>query len=149
MASASRGDSFLQAIVRRLKRHIIFNDEAATAVALWIAFAWTHDAATHSPFLLVTSAEMNSGKTTLLGLIRFLVPRPLFTVEISSAVLYRAIEKWTPTLIVDEADAISDRIQSSGLREFRLELAEWAFQVAILRHTSRKSSRRSARRRSG
>ena len=100
------GASLLRAIVRRLKRHIIFNDEAATAVALWIAFAWTHDAATHSPLLLVTSAEMNSGKTTLLGLVRFLVPRPLFTVEISSAVLYRTIEKWTPTFIVDEADVI-------------------------------------------
>jgi Protein of unknown function (DUF3631) len=100
------GASLLHGIVRRLKRHIIFNDEAANAVALWIAFAWTHDAATHSPLLLVTSAEMNSGKTTLLGLISFLVPRSLSTVEVSSAVLYRAIEKWTPTLIVDEADVI-------------------------------------------
>jgi putative DNA primase/helicase len=100
------GASLLRAIVRRMKRHIIFNDEAATAVALWIAFAWTHDAATHSPLLLVTSAEMNSGKTTLLGLISFLVPRSLSTVEVSSAVLYRAIEKWSPTLIVDEADVI-------------------------------------------
>jgi putative DNA primase/helicase len=100
------GASLLRAIVRRLKRHIIFNDEAAITVALWIAFAWTHDAATHSPILLVTSAEMNSGKTTLLGLVRFLVPRALFIVEISSAVLYRAIEKWTPTLIVDEADVL-------------------------------------------
>jgi putative DNA primase/helicase len=101
------GASLLHAIVRRLKRHIIFNNEvAATTVALWIAFAWTHDAVTHSPLLLVTSAEMNSGKTTLLGLVRFLVPRPLFIVEISPAVLYRAIEMWTPTLIVDEADVI-------------------------------------------
>ena len=100
------GASLLRGVVRRLKRHIFFNDDAATAVALWIAFTWTHDAATHSPLLLVTSAEMNSGKTTLLSLVRFLVPRPLFIVEISSAVLYRAIEKWTPTLIVDEADVI-------------------------------------------
>lgn len=110
------GDSLLQSIVRRLKRHLIFNDEVAvTAVALWVAFAWTHDAATHSPLLLVTSAEMNSGKTTLLGLIRFLLPRPLFIVEISSAVLYRAIEKWTPTLVVDEADVIFRQTQNCVL----------------------------------
>ena len=50
------GASLLHAIVRRLKRHIIFNNEvAATTVALWIAFAWTHYAATHSPLLLVTA----------------------------------------------------------------------------------------------
>jgi hypothetical protein len=87
------GGPLLQSIVRRLKRHVVSNDEAATAVALWIAFAWTHDAATHSPLLLVTSAEMNSGKTTLLGVIRFLLPRALLIVEISPAVLYTAPSK--------------------------------------------------------
>src|SRR6202043_3452640 len=67
------GDALLRDIMRRLKRHIVFSNDEAVAVALWIAFAWTHDAVTHSPMLLVTSAEKNSGKTTLLGLIRFLV----------------------------------------------------------------------------
>jgi putative DNA primase/helicase len=108
------GASLLQAIVRRLKRHVIFSDDAARAVALWIAFCWTHDAAIHSPILLVSSAEKDSGKTTLLGVLRFLVPRSLFIVEISAAVLYRMIEKWKPTLIVDEAD--SAFAQNDGLR---------------------------------
>jgi hypothetical protein len=109
------GDGLLHGLVRRLKRHVIFTDEAAQATALWIAFCWTHAAATHSPMLLVTSAEMNSGKTTLLGIVRFMVTRPLFIVEISPAVLYRAIEKWRPTLIVDEADtafAQNDELRS-------------------------------------
>jgi putative DNA primase/helicase len=110
------GASLLQAIVRRLKRHVIFSDDAARAVALWIAFCWTHDAAIHSPILLVNSAEKDSGKTTLLGVLRFLVPRSLFIVEISAAVLYRMIEKWKPTLIVDEADSAGRICQSDPYR---------------------------------
>ena len=70
-------------------------------------FAWVHDAAAvHSPILLVTSAEANSGKTQLLSVIGFLVPRALLCVEISEATLFRGIEMWQPTIIVDEADVI-------------------------------------------
>jgi putative DNA primase/helicase len=56
--------------------------------------------------LLVTSAEANSGKSTLVNFIGFVVPRGLNTVEISEAALYRAIELWEPTIIVDEADTV-------------------------------------------
>jgi hypothetical protein len=39
--------------------------------------AWVHEiAATHSAFLVTTSAEQDSGKTTALGVARFLVPKP-------------------------------------------------------------------------
>jgi len=94
----------LHRLAARLRQHVVFSDEAANAVALWVAFAWTHDAATHSPMLLVTSAERDSGKTTLLGLVNLLSPRGLMLVDPSPAVLYRLIEKWKPTLVVDEAD---------------------------------------------
>ena len=95
------------ALVERLKQHVILSDDEALTVALWILFAWVHDmAATHSPILLVTSAEANSGKTTLVNVVGFLVPRALVCVEISEAVLFRGIELWQPTIIVDEADVI-------------------------------------------
>lgn len=95
------------ALVGRIKRHVILNDDQALTVALWIMFAWVHDtAAVHSPILLATSAEANSGKTQLLSVISFLVPRALQCVEISEATLFRGIELWQPTIIVDEADVI-------------------------------------------
>jgi hypothetical protein len=97
-------DDLLKRIADQLKLHVVFSDEAANAVALWLAFAWTHDAATHSPILLVTSAERDSGKTTLLGLVNFLSPRGLMVIDPSAAVLFRMIEKWAPTMVVDEAD---------------------------------------------
>ena len=63
------------------------------AVTLWVMFPWVHDAAAHSAILLVNSPEAECGKTTLLGLIKFIVPRAVIFVDISGAVLYRMIEK--------------------------------------------------------
>jgi hypothetical protein len=95
------------ALAGRVKRHLILSDDEALTVALWIMFSWVHDAAAvHSPILLATSAEANSGKTQLRSLIGFLVPRALVCVEISEATLFPGIEKWQPTIIVDEADVI-------------------------------------------
>jgi putative DNA primase/helicase len=95
------------AIVGRIQRHAVVSDDQALTIALWIMFAWVHDtAAVHSPILLVTSAEANSGKTQLLSVISFLVPRALPCVEMSEATLFRGVELWQPTIIVDEADVI-------------------------------------------
>jgi putative DNA primase/helicase len=100
-------DELILTIVKRVKRHVVLSDDEALTVALWVLFSWIHDAAAvHSPILLATSAEANSGKTQLLSLVGFLVPRALVCVEISEATLFRGIEKWLPTLLVDEADVI-------------------------------------------
>jgi putative DNA primase/helicase len=100
------GDLLLQATERRLRRHIVADDAIFTAAALWDLFAWNHSSFVHSPILLTTSKEPNSGKTTLIELLKFMVPRGMSTTEISAAALYRSIEKWRPTLLVDEADSI-------------------------------------------
>ena len=99
--------ALILALIGRVKRHVILSDDEALAVALWILFAWVHEtAAVHSPILLVTSAEANSGKTTLISVVSFLVPRGLMTTGISEAALFRSIEKWLPTVIADEADVL-------------------------------------------
>jgi putative DNA primase/helicase len=100
-------DALLLGLTNRLRRHVISSDEAPTVAALWTLFAWVQDeAAVHSPLLLITSAEANSGKTTLLTLLSFLTPRALVCVEIREAVLFRFVEKSLPTIIIDEADTI-------------------------------------------
>ena len=99
--------ALILALIGRVKRHVILSDDEALAVALWILFSWVHEtSAVHSPILLVTSAEANSGKTTLISVVSFLVPRGLMTTGISEAALFRSIEKWLPTVIADEADVL-------------------------------------------
>jgi hypothetical protein len=98
-------ERLLTRLVGRIRSHVVMRDYAARVAALWVALTWVHEeVAVHSPILLVTSPEANSGKTTLLGVLSFLVRRSLRNVGTSAAALYRAVEKWQPTIMVDEAD---------------------------------------------
>jgi hypothetical protein len=102
----------LRAIKEAVRRYVFMSDEQAVAVTLWLIFSWLHEhegSVTHSPILYVTSAERDSGKSTLVGVLNFLARRSLQSVDISGPALFRSIAKWQPCLIVDEADdALSD-----------------------------------------
>ena len=108
------GGALLQELVEAIRRYVFLNGDQAVAVALWITFSWLHECeafATHSPLLFVTSAEKDSGKSTLLGVINFLARRSLQSVGITGAALFRSLAKWQPTMIVDEADdALDDNV---------------------------------------
>jgi putative DNA primase/helicase len=88
----------------RILHHVAMPKHLAYVVALWIGQSWIHEHATYSPILFVTSAERDSGKSTLMGVISFIVRRSLLSVGVSAAALYRSIERWHPTFVIDEAD---------------------------------------------
>ena len=72
--------------------------------------AWVHnDIATHSPILTATSADPDSGKTTLLGVLARLVPKPSLNVEANGPNVFRFVDAQKPTLIIDEADDLFTR----------------------------------------
>jgi uncharacterized protein DUF3631 len=106
------GGILLRALQEAVQRYVFMSEDQAVVVTLWIVFSWLHEhegAVTHSPILYVTSAEKDSGKSTLLGVANFLARRSLQSVDISGPALFRSIAKWQPTLIVDEADdALTD-----------------------------------------
>ena len=70
-------------------------EDAATAAALWVMLAWVHEAAVHSPILLVSSPEAECGKSTLLDLIKFLAPRGFLFVDVRAPVLFRVVRNGT------------------------------------------------------
>jgi putative DNA primase/helicase len=96
----------LAAIEARILHHVAMPKHLAFVCALWVAQSWIHEHATYSPILFITSPERDSGKTTLINVIKFMVRRELSSVGISAAALYRSIEKWYPTLVIDEADKV-------------------------------------------
>jgi hypothetical protein len=59
-----------------------------------------------TPYLAVTAPERRSGKSRVLEALRPLVARPFTAVTPSEAVLFRKIAKDSPTLLLDETDAI-------------------------------------------
>jgi putative DNA primase/helicase len=97
--------ALLAELTQQLRRFIIFrHDTDATAVALWIMFAWVHAVAVHSPILVAASPEPYSGKSTLLGVLARLTSRPVSGVELTGPALYRRVDRDHPTLLIDEAD---------------------------------------------
>ena len=94
----------LQKISAKIRKYIVLRPEALIATALWTMTAWAHEGATHSPILAAISVEPDSGKSTLLGVLRFLVPKPFVSVEPTGPSVYRTVDREHPTLIIDEAD---------------------------------------------
>lgn len=96
--------ALLDAIKRAINEYVRMRGAAAVACSLWIAHTWVHDAARVSPILAITSPEKRCGKTTTLEVLGSLVRRPMPASNITSAALFRAVEKFSPTLLIDEAD---------------------------------------------
>lgn len=98
------GATLLNGLVAAYKRFVALPPGGAEALALWTVHTHAHDAASVSPILSITSPEKRCGKTTTLRVLGALVPRHLPTSNTTLAPLFRSIEKWRPTLLVDEAD---------------------------------------------
>lgn len=110
------GAEVLGALTNAVSRHIALSPVASNAIALWIMHAHAHDTASISPLLGITSPAPECGKTTLLSLLGALVPRPLEASSITAPALFRAIEKWRPTLLIDEADSfLGDKDELRGV----------------------------------
>ena len=98
------GAALLNEIGARIRSYVVMSDHAVDAVSLWCAHAHALEAAYVSPKLQLKSAEKRSGKTTLLHVLRRLVPRPLPVSSISGAGIFRTVHAYQPTLLIDEAD---------------------------------------------
>lgn len=98
------GDQLLGEIAALLTRHVVLPECAADAIALWVVSTFVFDRFAYSPRLLVSSPDKRCGKSLLLRFVAALSARPLTCENISAAALYRSVEKFQPTLLLDEAD---------------------------------------------
>jgi hypothetical protein len=101
--------ALLLELMAQLRRYVVVQDDVAIAITLWLPFSWIHEVAVHSPLLIARSTEPDSGKTTLLGVLSFLVPRAYSAVELTGTNIYRIVDLKKPTLLIDEADQLFRR----------------------------------------
>lgn len=99
------GDALLDEVVSTLKRYVAADKETILAAALWVTFTWLIDAVQIAPIANITAPEKRCGKSILLTALGKLAYRPLQVANIAPAALYRSIELWSPTLLIDEVDA--------------------------------------------
>ena len=110
------GAELLDRLCEVVERHVVLPKGASTAIALWILHCHAHDAAQHSPILDISSPTKRCGKTNLLATITMLVPKPLSAANVTPATIFRAIEHWHPTLLIDETDTfMSDKSELRGV----------------------------------
>jgi hypothetical protein len=111
------GDGLLRDLIRRIQRHVVIDHHGALVIALWLIMSWVHDAvAVYSPILNINSSEPESGKSTTMGLVSFLMPRCIASVEVSEAAIYRAIKRWEPSFCFDEFDSVLADDSKAALR---------------------------------
>ena len=100
----------MDAVLAMLRRYVAFpKEEAGWAVALWIAHTHVIDAFDFSPRLALLSAEMQSGKSRCMEVIKTMVRSPLYTANATLGALFRKIESEQVTILMDEVDTYLGR----------------------------------------
>jgi hypothetical protein len=114
----SDGVELLDQVVVFVRRFLSLSEFQAVALAIWVVHTHSFSSADCTPYLAVTSAEKESGKTRLLEVLKTLVAKPWFTGRVTAAVLVRKIDKLKPTLLLDEGDAAfgSEKEYAEALR---------------------------------
>jgi putative DNA primase/helicase len=108
--------ALLSDVAKTVRRFIVCQQEVADAVSLWVAMTWFMDAVQIAPLAVITAPEKRCGKSQLLALIGKLSYRPLSASNISPAAMFRAVDVWQPTLLIDETDSfLKDNEELRGI----------------------------------
>jgi hypothetical protein len=109
------GSELLGGLTEAIARYVDMPRSAMRACSLWALFTHVHDAFYISPILGITSPAPQCGKTTLLAVLQGLSAKAVPGSNLSGAVIYRAVELWRPTLLIDEADTFLNREDLRGI----------------------------------
>jgi putative DNA primase/helicase len=101
------GAELLAEVARLFARHVVLPEGAATALALWVLGTYAYDAFRVWPRLALLSPVKRCGKTTAIEALGATCCRPLVASNITPAALFRTIQDWHPTLLIDEGDTFA------------------------------------------
>jgi hypothetical protein len=103
--SRDDGAELLEEIKTFLTRYMVLPSGAvADLLAVWTLHTHAIVVAYATPYLRITSATRECGKTVLMEILATLVRRGWHAVNPSAAVLFRKIDREQPTLLLDEMD---------------------------------------------
>jgi len=111
-------NDLIQDLIDLYLKHVVLDDYSIFTVVLWglLTFFADSDKIDTLPFLTLTSPEKRCGKTRLQSVLEWVVNRPLSASNISPAAIYRTIEVYSPSFLLDEVDTfIKDNEQLQGI----------------------------------
>lgn len=112
------GKILLTELQTYVKRFVSLTEPQARVIAAWAVHTYLFQVAEATPYLSITSAEKQSGKTRLLEVLDTIVHGPWLTASVTKAVLCRKVDNQHPTLLLDEIDTQfgGDKDDSQTLR---------------------------------
>jgi putative DNA primase/helicase len=98
------GDQIASTLAAAVKTYVVLSEAAVDAISLWILHTWLVNEFTISPRLAITSPTKGCGKTTVLRLLGKLARRAKRSGSISPPALFRVVEQFQPTMLLDETE---------------------------------------------
>jgi hypothetical protein len=115
-----RGGKLIRKLELFFQRRVILPSGIALVIALWVVGTHLYESFDVFPYLCITSPAKRCGKTLLAELIGLASARTKSTANISEAALFRTIQAFRPTMIIDEAETLANR--KSERAQFLLSL---------------------------
>ena len=110
--------SAIQEAEQLIRRYVVAAPGLPFVLALFSQATYLFECFDAFPYLAITSPTKRCGKTRTGELLELLCSNPLGTVSATPAVIFRSIANLKPTLIIDEAEALSARGEKAeALRE--------------------------------
>jgi hypothetical protein len=94
----------LDLIAHLVGRHCHLTEHQLTAITLWIAHSFLFERFSVTPRLALISPVRGCGKTTVINIINRLGSRPRKVDNVTGPSLFRMINRYRPTMLLDEAD---------------------------------------------
>lgn len=101
-------DDLLARLQVWIKRYVVVTNQQALIMAVWVLHTYVMDAAEYTPYLHITGPEKSVGKSLLLDVLAVVTCNPITASGTTPAALVRAVDKYAPTLLLDEMDATSN-----------------------------------------
>lgn len=111
----ARGNALIPEVERFIARFLILPESSSFPLAIWVIATSIFQSFAAFPYVCILSPTKQCGKTRLTEVRCLLAANAYRTVGISEAALFRLIEQSAPTLILDEAEALtgkSDRAEA-------------------------------------
>lgn len=104
------GAKLLDELSQMFKRHIYFpHPTDADALALWVVLTHCRDCFTIVPYIGITSPTKACGKSSLLEILKAVSYRAILASNITPAAVFRVVDLFKPTLLVDELDTFLEK----------------------------------------
>jgi len=110
------GNALALAMLALINKYMFLPGQEGVQIALWCMGTFFTDSLDLFPKLLIHSPIRGCGKTTLIKILRCITREAEIAANMSPAVAFRLIEKFNPTLLLDEIDAwLPDNEEMRGI----------------------------------